>query len=294
MKINDVVIIGAGPAGLAAAIQLKRFGITPVIFERDQVGGLLRNANLVENYLGFPEGISGRELIKTFIEHFNSLSLKIFYEEVELLTSDKEIFCLMTSENEYQARTIVIASGTIPRRFQKVVIEPDAEARVFYEVFPLLEERDKEIAIVGAGDAAFDNALNLSRHNRVTIFNRGNSLKCLPLLWQRVQENERIQYVKSVSVKKVRCQEKGLILELEKENGTTGFFVNYLLGVIGRGPNLEFISEQTKSIIEKLIFQGRLHLIGDVKNDIYRQVSIAAGDGIKAAMKIYQALKETH
>lgn len=293
MDAEDVTIIGAGPAGSAAAIQLKRHGITPVVLERDSIGGLLRNANLVENYPGFPEGIPGLELAHLFEEQIKRFSLEIRREEVVSVGFEEGVFLVETTVARFQTRIIVAATGTKPRRFDDLEIHSELEDKVFYEVYPLLGERGKEAAIVGAGDAAFDYALNLSRKNRVTILNRTKALKCLPLLWERARDNSNIEYLENTEIKKLRKESgKAMTLECTGANGLFELEVDYLIGAIGREPNLDFLSSAVTGQIEGLRSQGILFLIGDVKNEIYRQTSIAVGDGVMAAMQIANILRE--
>ena len=168
MKTEKVAIIGAGPAGISTAIQLKRYGINPVLFEKGEVGGLLKNANLVENYPGFPEGISGLNLIELFKKQLKNLSLKIFYEEIKRLDYANNIFLLKTPEKLFYSSIVVIASGTKPKRPTHFEISENAKNKIFYEVYPLLKVKKKQIIIIGAGDAAFDYALNLAKNNKIT------------------------------------------------------------------------------------------------------------------------------
>jgi thioredoxin reductase (NADPH) len=185
MDVDEVFIIGAGPAGMAAALQLKRYGITPRLFEKARPGGLLWNANCVENYPGFPGGVSGPELVLTFIEQIKSI--EITPEPVIKLSWEREVFYARTPSRTYQARKAIIASGTKPCILTAFPIPDDLRAYVVYEVAGLLSEEGKNILVVGSGDAAFDYAINLSRKNTVIILNRSEQVKCLPLLWYRAQ-----------------------------------------------------------------------------------------------------------
>ena len=119
MKYSEVIIIGAGPAGLSAAIQLKRYGITPIIFEKDEAGGVLRNANLVENYLGFPKGITGPGLVTQFKDQFVKNDLKITYQEIHEIVRDGDQFIVETDNKKFTSDYLIIASGTKPIKFQK-------------------------------------------------------------------------------------------------------------------------------------------------------------------------------
>jgi thioredoxin reductase len=294
MQINDVLIIGAGPAGIAAGIQLKRYGLDPILFERAEIGGLLKNANLVEDYPGFPGGIPGPALVQLFKRQLMDFSLQIRPEEVTKVDLEKgHYFLVKTGKNGYYSRNVVVASGTQPRRFREFEIPAALEGQVFYEVYPLLGVSGREIVIVGAGDAAFDYGLNLSRKNRITILNRGQGIKCLPLLWDRAQDEPQIEYFEKTAITNIKPHPNtGVILECTTPDGPVTFQADFLVGAIGREPALDFLSEQVSALASTLEQQGLLYFIGDVKNDIYRQTSISVGDGVRAAMQIYRKLKE--
>lgn len=286
-----VAIIGAGPAGLAAALQLKRYSIPTLLFEARQAGGLLWNANLVENYPGFPGGIPGPDLVHRILQQAEAIGVHVIPQAVVSLTYEKQMFSLLTSEGIYHCRTAVIASGTRPSSFEPGLIPLDALDKVFSEVYPLLELRDAQIAIVGAGDAAFDYALNLARRNSVVIFNRSDQVRCLPLLQQRAAASPGIAYHAQTCLNQVKLTDNGrLALSLESPAGAWEYTADYLIGALGRRANLDYISPDVQRQAARLEKQGRLYRIGDVTNGLYRQTAIAAGQGLLAAMQIYHLL----
>ncbi len=293
MKVESAIIIGAGPSGIATAIQLKRYGIHPLLFERAEVGGLLHNANLVENYPGFPNGISGTRLVKLFIRQAQNLSIDVIHEEVIDLVHNDELFQARTGQNTYISRVAVIASGTKPIRLENISIPLDLAERVFYEVVDLLHIEDKVVAIIGSGDAAFDYGLNLGKKNRVIILNRSKKSKCLPLLWERSQKVSAISYRDNIVVTKlIKDPMGGMLVDCQSGAGELQFHADYLVGAIGREPQLDYLSEPFLQQAQALEEQGVLYRIGDVKNGLYRQTSIAVGEGVLTAMKIYRQLKE--
>jgi thioredoxin reductase len=292
MKMEDVAIIGSGPAGMMTALQLKRFGMTPLVFEASQVGGLLLNANLVENYPGFPEGIAGPKLVHLFENQVCTSGVKFVFEEVLELDYDGAIFYIKSNRNNYQSRITVVASGTKPVPFQPGVISEGAWSRVSYDVSSIHGVENCNIAIVGAGDAALDYAFSLERSNRVQILNRNQSVKCLPLLWNRLSESRRIMYQDNIEVISVFSRaDGGLLLKCNGPDGEVAIEVDYLIGALGRVARLDFVSSHLFEKIQELESQGILYLVGDVKNGRFRQTAIAIGDGLMAAMKIYHLME---
>lgn len=292
--VSDVVIIGAGPGGLAAALQLRRSGLTVRLLEGNRVGGLLWNANLVENYPGFPQGIPGPELVKIFVNQAITGGVEITQELASELTWQADLFHVTTIRGTYQARTAIIASGTKPRPLSGFPIAAGVFKHIFYEVASLHDLTNKKIIIIGGGDAAFDYALNMARRNSVIIVNRSERSRCLPLLQQRAYACETITYHPGTVVLNVDTQPGGgLRVECSSPHGLLTLQADTLIGAIGRDPNLDFVCPSVYRQRLDLESRGILHYIGDVDNGLFRQTAIAVGDGIHAGMHIARVLKET-
>ncbi|MFH2102734.1 MAG: NAD(P)/FAD-dependent oxidoreductase [Chloroflexota bacterium] len=290
MNAGVVVIIGAGPAGISAAIQLKRYGIEALLLEKARVGGLLWNANLVENYPGFPEGIPGPKLVALFERQMERIGVGVTRDEVLKLDFNRDRFLVKTRVTQEQADFVIVASGTKPRPFP-VDVPVELHGKIYTDVWPLLHLREKHILVVGAGDAAFDYALNLARQNRVTLMNRSTETRCLPLLYERTIAHSQISHWVNAKIKAITQYEAGAGMQLccMMEDGK--LVGDYLVFAIGREPQQDFISPGLGQQEETLIQQGRLYYVGDVCNGLYRQTSIATGDGLRAAMKIYTKIR---
>lgn len=284
----DVMIIGAGPAGIAAAIQLRRCGVPTVLVEKERIGGLLWNANLVENYPGFPNGISGPRLVSLFERQLERTGVKVVFDEVKMLDIVENMPIVETCSNVYRSPVVMIASGTKPRPFP-LEIPSNVQNRVFSSVCPLLKARGKYVAIIGGGDAAFDYALNLSRRNTVTILNRQKEIQCLPLLWERARACASISYRDGIAVGQIAASETSdsLIVQCEAEGVESTVAADYVIFAIGREPQMDFLSSRVMEREQALIESGQLYYVGDVKNGSLRQTAIAVGDGLRAAMQIY-------
>lgn len=289
MQLEEVTIIGAGPGGIATAIQLKRSGIQPLLMEKSHIGGLLVNANLVENYPGFPRGIPGADLATLLAAHLNEVGVVVHF--VEAMNIDhREHFIIETGGGNIYSRIAVIASGTRPR-LTAIDIAPAAAGRIFHEIHPIIRINGKRVAIIGAGDAAFDYALSLGRRNEVTILNRGKTRRCLPLLWERAAIAPSITYLENAAIGAINSSGDGLLLNAESPAGKWQLPADYVVVATGRVRQLDYFPQGLMSRAAELQRQGLLYFVGDVTNDIYRQTSIAVGDGVHAAMKIYRGFQ---
>jgi len=294
MKKNKIAIVGAGPAGIAAALQLKRQGISPLLFEKNQIGGLLLNANRVDNYPGFPLGISGSELASLFRKQLKAMSIAVTKAKVEELDFKNNEFRLATEDQEYSSRMVLLTSGTaavIPEEFSAI---PEWNKKVFSEIWSLRGQQNKKIAIIGAGDAAFDYALSLASKNEVIILNRSANRKCSPGLWLEALKSSGITYLANVRISKVGLEKRRqVVIDYRQQLRDSALEVDFLVTACGRRMQLDCLSKDLSRLRGQLEQSGLLYLAGDVANGSFRQVGIAVGDGIRAAMKMVKKIGES-
>ena len=283
MITNRIAVIGSGPAGISASIQLHRYGFEPDIYEFKDKPGLLRNAFLIENYPGFPHGISGKDLYDLFRKQHLSYVPNIIPERVLKLQKKNNRFFVFTSKQHIDYDYVVIAAGTRPIRIN----EPYPQGRIFYEVSEIPESHT-EILIAGGGDAAFDYALNLENSGkRVTILCRSSLPKCLNLLKSRTEKKN----IKILYGQHIHSWKSNKKLEVCIEPPEQTVIVDCLLAAFGREPELSFLdAEMMERMNTNQQPLPRLYLAGDVRNGLKRQVGIAVGDGLSIAMEIKERI----
>jgi thioredoxin reductase (NADPH) len=287
VPLPRIAVIGGGPAGSAAALQLRRYGFEPVLFERSRIGGLALNANRIDNYPGFPDGISGLELSGLIGRQLARHSVKIVGDGVVALDYSRGRFALITTRHDRFIFDIVIAaSGTGPRRFDKALFHGD-HGRIKYEVYPLRHISGKTVAVIGAGDAAFDYTLSLQKRNKVYILSRKARAKCLPALWRAVLKNRNITYIGGVQIMNVNVNKNHFFIKLR--HCSDMIKADYLVAALGRLPDLTYMKPRLIALKKQLVRKKLLYIAGDLKNGRYRQIAIAAGDGLRAAMDINNA-----
>jgi len=289
----DAIVIGAGPCGVAAAVQLKRSGFSPLLFEARAVGGLLRNANLVENYPGFPKGISGRRLCGLLEEQVTRAGVDLVNDRiVDVLPAGNDFAVKTASARTMTSRCLIVATGTAPR--SGLFAEPDALVgrSIFYEVADLPEFGPAtRVTIVGGSDAAYDYALNVAgRGAQVTIVRRG-AARCLPLLAERVGAHDAIGVRAGANVLALVESVSGVTVRIADSEGVEEVAADYLLIACGREPE--------DTLLRRLARRGKIanHLTpnlfsgGDVVRGLFRQAGIAVGDGLLAAMAAARYLR---
>lgn len=293
MKHRDVIVIGAGPAGVAAAIELRLLGVDSLLIEMSEVGGLVRNAHLVTNYPGFPRGIGGSELARLFRMQLKTVGVEVMHEEALNVRFSGGTFAVETGSNATEAGILVIASGTRAREIAGLHAAKPARPRIFYEAYPLFGIRGKRIAIIGSGDVAFDYAMSMSVRNEIIVLSRGEAPKCNAALLEMCRKRRSIVFRSEVTVKRIDGEKRSLSLTCVSGTAPDGenIHADYALIAIGREPRLDFLAGSILKRLDVLRQQGVLYLIGDVKNGLYRQTGICVGDGIRAAMEIRDHLR---
>jgi len=247
---------------------------------------LLKNAGCVENYPGFPLGIPGWELTRLMSSQAEKFGLEIIYEEVGSVSLQGDKFMISANDRYFLSEFLIVASGTKAKTLDSSLYKNEIQEKIYTEIHAVRAVKDKDIGIIGGGDAAFDYALTLSARNRVNIFTRSTKVKCLPILYERVKAVKNIQFkpgrrLKAVSKYKDRL--KTLFINNDNEEE---YLLDIIINAIGREPSIDFLSEKIWLEKNRLESEGRLYFIGDVKNGRYRQLAIASGNGVECAMKI--------
>jgi thioredoxin reductase (NADPH) len=287
-KIFDIVIVGGGPAGISASIQLKRYGLNPVLIEKHRLGGSLLNANLIENYLGFPEGISGEDLIELIKKQFQPYNVTTIFSEVEKIIRNKDYFEIILTNNKIYAKSVIVAIGLMPK---KLNLQNEDELynskRLFYEIKEIPKNvKDKNFSVGGSGDVVFDYAINLSkRGNKVDILCR-NKPKCLDILIRRAENNRNIMVFTNTKIRKLEYK-KNKVYSICNNGLIEG---DYIIVAVGKKQNICILDKNTiKGSLSKIESLG-VFIAGDVKRGLFRQLGISVGDGLLGAMKVKRYL----
>lgn len=296
MKMIQVpaAIIGAGPAGLAAAVYLQRAGHSPLVIEKNKPGGLLRNANLVENYPGFPGGIAGPELAALMHKQAKSLGVRFMTGPAESARRDDGSgdYHVKLARRRIVAACVILATGTRPLKPQIPGLRK-CNKRVYYETadIPAGSVRGKRYAVIGGGDAAFDYALGLKKRGAVPFIVCRGASSCLGLLRERAQKM-RIPVFYNCGRVALKPNSGGLFVAWGGKEPQ--YAADFALIACGRVPSYPSLSPG-------LLGALRIHpaaakvpgffVAGDVARGLHRQASIAAGDGVSAAMRAAEFLE---
>jgi len=280
--IQKILIIGAGPAGIAAALELHRRDIPFVIAEQSAIGGLARNANLIRNYPGFPDGIAGQALADILEAHIKSFGIGIVRGAVSFLAHEGSAFNAMVAGDEEVFASVIVATGTMPVEgmFHGVGALLRAK-KLFYEIGSLPQEI-KNAVILGGGDVAHDYALSLAAHGiQITILSR-SAPSAIPFMQQRAKEIG-ITVISSEDIDGVSINENGKVV-IDTDNDRF-IETDAMIVAIGRQANRTILSNFRKLEIfpDGSTSVRGIFLAGDVLHPEIRQVGTAVGDGIRAA-----------
>jgi thioredoxin reductase (NADPH) len=303
-KIYDVIIVGAGPAGMTAAVYTSRANLSTLMIERGIPGGQMANTEEVENYPGY-DHILGPELSTKMFEHAKKFGAEYAYGDIKEVIDGKEFKTIVAGSKEYRARAVIIAAGA---EYKKLGIPGETELGgrgvSYCAVCDGAFFKGKELVVVGGGDSAVEEAVYLTRFaSKVTIVHRRDELRAQKILQQRAFDNEKVDFIWKHVPKKIN-EKDGKVGSItlastetgeEREFKTDGIFI-YIgmvplskpfgkLGITNENGYIE-----TNDRMETKV--PGIFAAGDIREKMLRQIVTATGDGSIAAQSAQHYIEE--
>ncbi|AGU82873.1 thioredoxin-disulfide reductase [Streptococcus anginosus] len=299
----DTIIIGAGPAGMTAALYAARSNLKVALLERGIPGGQMNNTSDIENYPGYAN-ISGPELAEKMFEPLENLGVEHLFGSVEKIEHQGAIKKVFTEDEVLETKTLIIATGAFHRHLG-VPGEEELNSRgvSYCAVCDGAFFRDEDLLVVGGGDSAVEEAVFLTRFAKtVTIIHRRDELRAQKLLQERAFANEKIHFIWDSVVKEIKGDNR--VSSVVVENVKTGEVSEHKFGgvfiYVGLDPVSEFATDLgitneagwiiTDNHMETAI--SGIYAIGDVREKDLRQVTTAVGDGAVAGQEVYKYITE--
>lgn len=303
-KVYDVIIIGGGPAGLSAGLYASRARLSTLLMEKAIFGGQIANAELVENYPGFPDGISGFELGQLMHQQAVKYGLETVATEVIRVELGETGKVVRTADGHYTAKALIITGGAEPNKLGVPGEEEFVGKGVSYCATcdgPLF--KDRVVAVVGGGDSAVEEGILLTRFaSKVTLIHRRNQLRASKLLQERAFANPKMEFVWDTVVEEIFGGDlvKGLKLRNVKTGQRSTLEASGVFIYVGLHPSTDYLRGLLPLDKEERIFTDErmqteipgIFAAGDIRRNSPRQAITAAGDGATAALSAEKFLSE--
>ncbi len=302
----EAVIIGGGPAGLTAGIYLMRARIKAILLEKQILGGAPMNSEHIENYPGFPDGISGAELMRRMAEQARKLDLPITeFSRVERVDSRDNLFTVRTDKETVRSLGVILAMGTEPSKLGIPGEDLFVGRGISYcATCDGMFFKDLEVAVIGGGDSALTEALTLANiAARVYIIHRRDEFRAQRILLDRAAKNSRIQFLlnKVPAEIKGRDQVESVTLKDTVTKEGSELPVSGVFFYVGSRPDTAFVRHLVETDPSGFIVTDEhmatrakgMFAAGDVRRKSLRQISTAVGDGALAAVNLEKYVLET-
>jgi len=294
--IYDLAIIGGGPAGLTAALYGARGGLKTIVLESSMPGGQAALTDIIANYPGFPEGISGPELMTKFHQQATKHGAEFKIKEVKSIKDQGEVKRIVVGEEEIEAKSIVVATGARARKVGVPGEEKFQGRGVSYcATCDGAFFKGKRVAVIGGGDSAVEEALFLTKYaSQVVIIHRRDQLRAVKVLQEKAFNNEKMDFLWDSTPQEIKGTNK--VEQVAVKNVKTGEITDHQFdGVfvfVGTEPNTDYVKgvvelNEKGYVIANDFLQTSakgIFVAGDVREKFLRQVSTAVGDGAHAAM----------
>lgn len=301
--MKDVIVIGSGPGGMTAAMYAARASLSVAIIEQGIPGGQMNNTEIVENYPGYVS-ILGSELGQKMFDNVKAEKVENIYGIVTGIEDKGDVKVVKTTDNEYEARTVIIATGCLHRTLNVPGEESYSGRGVSYcAVCDGSFFRNKDVVVIGGGDSAVEEGIYLAGlASHVTIVHRRDQLRAIPTLQKRAFDNEKISFVWNAQTERIEGDDTKVtnVVYRDKETGeeksiqTDGVFI-----YVGLAPNTEPFANlgitdergwiETKD--DMLTAVPGIYAIGDVRQKQLRQITTAVGDGAIAGQSVFKYLQ---
>jgi len=299
-----VLVLGSGPAGLAAALYAARADTNPVVLAGMELGGQVSLTYTVENYPGFPDGIGGQELVELFQKQAERFGARIDFDLATEVNLKERPFVVKTYSKTYLADTLIIATGATPNHLNVPGEKELTGKGVSYcATCDGWFFKDKDVLVVGGGDSALEESIFLTRYARsVTIVHRRDTLRAGAILQKRAMDNPKISFLYNTIVTEIIGEES--VRQVRLKNVQTGEeWLKDTDGVfifIGHSPNTQLFEGQLEMdagrylIIDQLMQTNipGVFAAGEAADPHFRQVITSAGMGAAAAMRAIHYLQE--
>ncbi len=304
MENYDVIIIGAGPAGLAAAIYTGRARLNTLVLEKGMPGGQILLTDFIENYPGFPEGVVPFQLMDNFRKHAEKFGAKIETDEVKKIRKQDDLWHVLGNKGEYPARAVIIAVGSV---YHKLGLPGEAKLTgrgvSYCATCDGAFFKDQEVAVVGGGGNALTEALFLTKFCRaVKVIHRRDQFRAEKILQERIFANDKIEVLWNSLVEEISGEDRfeSIIIKNVKDNKTSKLKLDGLFISIGMDPNTGFVKElvdldelaQIKVKQNMATSQPGIFAAGDVTNACPEQMATAVGTGVAAALAVDEYLSK--
>ena len=299
----DTIIIGAGPAGMTAALYAARSNLKVALIEGGLPGGQMNNTSDIENYPGYAN-ISGPELAEKMFEPLENLGVENLYGFVKNIEDHGDVKKVITDDEEFETRTVIVATGS-KHRLLGVPGEEELNSRgvSYCAVCDGAFFRDQDLLVVGGGDSAVEEAIFLTQFAKtVTIVHRRDELRAQKVLQDRAFTNEKINFIWDSVVKEIKGENRveSVVIENVKTNQVTEHAFGGVFIYVGLDPVSDFtkdlqIQDESGWIVTddhmKTSLAG-VFAVGDVRQKDLRQVTTAVGDGAIAGQESYKYITE--
>ena len=306
MMKYDVIIIGAGPAGLSAAIYSARSGLKTAVFERGLIGGQINVTEEVENYPGFPEALSGYELTERMHRQAEHFGTEFKDEEVTALGMEGLCKIVETSDNKYRARAVIFCTGAYPRRLNVPGEEKFTGRGVSYcATCDGALYRDKIVAVIGGGDSAIEEGIFLTHFaKKVVVIHTRDELRAQKIIQERAFKNPKMEFVWNSVVQEIRGENKVQELEVynRKTNTVSVIPVDGVFIYVGILPNNKLMESRIDldsagfALTDDFMHTNvpGVYAAGDIRKKVLRQVVTATSDGAIAGWSAEKWITENY